>query len=116
MCSRVRPRILAREHHCGRPGVPACDAFCLCEVEQFKTLGLERCRTTPEALTDKQGYCYVDDTLAPGEQPSDQRVRDRLASIAECPATQRRLLRFSSEVPAKGAVALIACTGKALED
>jgi hypothetical protein len=102
--------------HCGRPGVPACESFCLCEVEQFQSPDLERCRKTPEGLSDKQGYCYVDDTLAPGEQPTDENVRARLASIAECPATQRRLLRFSSEVPAKGAVALIACMGKSLGD
>jgi hypothetical protein len=102
--------------HCGRPGAPACEAYCLCEVEQFKSPDLELCRKTSEPLSDKQGYCYVDDTLAPGESPTDQNVRDRLASIAECPATQRRLLRFSSEVPAKGAVALIACTGKPLGD
>jgi hypothetical protein len=109
-------RQLLNGGHCGVPGEPACASYCLCEVEQFENQDLERCRTTPEALSDKQGYCYVDDTLAPGEQPTDDKVRARLASIAECPATQRRLLRFSSEVPAKGAVAFIACTGKTLGD
>jgi hypothetical protein len=106
---------LERAGSCGLPGEVACNDYCLCEVQQFEGTDLERCRTTPEALRDKQGYCYVDESLAPGEAATDDKVRQRLASIAECPATQRRLLRFSSEVPAKGAVAFIGCLGKTLD-
>ena len=107
---------LRNNRHCGGPGDIPCESYCLCEVEQFEGNALQRCRTTPQALTDEQGYCYVDETLAPGESPENELVKARLASVAECPATQRRLLRFSNEVPAKGAVAFIACLGSSLSE
>jgi hypothetical protein len=107
---------LRENGHCGERSDIACANYCLCEVEQFEGDALDRCRTTPQALSNEQGYCYVDETLAPGESLADDDVKARLASVAECPATQRRLLRFSNEVPAKGAVAFIACLGSSLED
>jgi len=100
--------------HCDVAGAPACKDYCLCEVEQFSGPNLDRCQESAEPLSDAQGFCYVDGLPRGNEQASDPQVMARAASVQSCPATQRRVLRFSSEVPAKGSVAYIACTGQAL--
>jgi hypothetical protein len=109
----VRQR-LALEGYCGKDGPIPCDEFCLCEIEQLAGEDLRRCQTDPEALGDAEGYCYVDAEPGPGEAPDDPAVALRAASVGDCPASQRRLLRFSSGVPASGAVAFVACLGKSL--
>jgi hypothetical protein len=105
---------LASAGHCGVPGTPACKDYCLCEVEQFSGANLGRCQGSAEPLSDAQGFCYVDGIPHGTELPTDDQVLQRAASVSKCPATQRRVLRFSSEVPAKGSVAYIACTGEAI--
>lgn len=105
---------LALLGHCDAPGKPACGDYCLCEIEQLSGEALARCQREPQALSDVQGYCYVDAQPRPGEAADSDAVRARERSVAECPPTQRRLLRFTSEVPAKGSVAFISCQGRTL--
>jgi hypothetical protein len=103
---------LKRDGHCGVEGSPACSDYCLCEIEQLSGADLGRCQTEPNAVTNAQGFCYVDARPRPGEPAEAAEARAR--SVASCPPTQRQLLRFTSELPAKGAVAFIACQGKTL--
>jgi hypothetical protein len=105
---------LADSGHCGVPGAPACADYCLCEVEQFSADNLKRCQANADPLSDAQGFCYVDGLPHGTELSTDANVLARAASVSKCPATERRVLRFSSEVPAKGSVAYIACMGQAL--
>jgi hypothetical protein len=100
--------------YCGVPGTPACKDYCLCEVEQFSGANLGRCQGSAEPLSDAQGFCYVDGVPHGTELATDDQVLQRAASVSKCPATQRRVLRFSSEVPARGSVAYIACMGEAI--
>jgi hypothetical protein len=99
---------------CDAPGMPACSEFCLCEIEQLSGSDLDRCQSDPQAVTDAQGFCYVDGLPRPGERPDSAALRARAESVEECPATQRRMLRFTSELPASGAVAFLSCVGKTL--
>nr|PZN17880.1 MAG: hypothetical protein DIU78_23755 [Pseudomonadota bacterium] len=104
----VRQR-LAEDGQCGKGTGIECEAFCLCEVQQYEGEALNRCQTQQADPTSPKGYCYVDGFDNNGE-PSNQ----ELGLLANCPASERQLLRFASEVPVKGAIAFIACLGKAL--
>jgi hypothetical protein len=101
-------RNLEENGYCGTaPGQTSCDAFCLCEIQQFSGAELRRCQTDGSTPTDIFGYCYVDPSTA---SDADRAAQDTI--VASCPDTQKRLLRFAGDnVPAKGAVALIACLG-----
>ena len=99
---------------CGAEGAAACSAYCLCQIDQYTGDDLVACQTGTAEPTEPKGYCYVDGNPAEGEDPNSQAVTARKAIVASCPASQPRLLRFATEVPQKGAVAFIACLGKAL--
>jgi hypothetical protein len=99
---------------CGGNTNTDCNSYCLCQVEQYQGTALEACQTGTAEPDQPKGYCYVDGNPAPGEDPNSQAVAARKAIVAKCPASQQRLLRFATEVPAKGAVAFIACIGDSL--
>jgi hypothetical protein len=93
-------------------GQVSCDSFCLCEIQQFGGDPLRRCQRDASTPTDIYGYCYVDPAAA--TDPAEKAAQD--AIVASCPDTQKRLLRFAGDgVPAKGAVALIACLGATVQ-
>ena len=98
----------------GLPGAPCnsqqscAESYCLCEIEQFTGDRLALCQAvTPPS--DIYGYCYIDpEALEDGSTAQNNANQ----IVASCPSTQRRLLRFAGDnVPAKGAIALIACLG-----
>jgi hypothetical protein len=89
---------LAEGGFCGQAGKPACTDYCMCEIQQYTGDALRNCQTDRAEPTNPKGYCYVES----GEL------------LAKCPASQPQLLRFATDVPQKGAVAFIACLGKAL--
>src|SRR5690606_29614539 len=99
---RVGAHALAGSGVCGADAGPSCDDRCLCELPQFEGADLARCQSGAELPPQPAGYGYVD-----GERGGAQ-----AALVPKCPATERRLLRFSPEVPANGATAFIACAGK----
>ncbi|HLV66383.1 MAG TPA: hypothetical protein VKY73_11255 [Polyangiaceae bacterium] len=99
---RIVAQELAGSGFCGGDAGTSCDDMCLCELQQFEGADLERCQSGAELPPQPAGYCYVD-----GERGGAQ-----AALVSKCPATERRLLRFSPEVPANGATAFIACAGK----
>ena len=94
--------------YCGEAGLPNCDTFCLCEIEQFTGANLDRCQGETTTPTDIYGYCYVDPSTA--MDAASMNAQNQI--VASCPDTQKRLLRFTGEnVPAKGSIAMIACLG-----
>jgi hypothetical protein len=90
---------------CDVPGQPACSSFCACEIVQERTPAeIEACRQGQGA---PPGFCYLDDPASP--------------ALKNCPANQKRLLRFvdsdsAHPTPARDAVALIACIGAPLHE
>jgi hypothetical protein len=105
---------LAEGGYCSESGGTRCDQYCLCEISQYTGDDLTNCQTQQAEPTSPKGYCYVDGNPAPGEDPGSNDVAARRQIVANCPASQPRLLRFATEVPQKGAIAFIACLGKAL--
>ena len=100
---------LHESSYCGDENNPPCDSFCLCEIQQFTDTNLARCQSETTTPTDIYGYCYVDPSTAMDGSPA-QNAQNQI--VASCPPTQKRLLRFTGEnVPAKGAIAMIACLG-----
>jgi hypothetical protein len=99
---------------CGdTPGLPRCDDFCMCKLEQFTGNDLLQCVETqlgsdPGGL---YGYCYVDPTVdVDGDGDPDAHP----SLLESCDPTQKRILRFmGSNVPAKDGLAFIACIGEA---
>jgi len=83
---------------CGAAGLPPCDQACTCEIKQLTGADLSACVQGQETVA---GFCYEDD-------PSS-------ATLQQCPADQRQLLRFvdgkNTKTPLPGAMAFTACGG-----
>ena len=81
---------------CGSTTGVDCNGFSMCEIQQFSGDDLAACQAGQEPGA---GYCYVDSGPL----------------VEACKATERRILQFTGEnVPAKGAIAVIACLGATL--
>ena len=124
LVSPVRTQ-LQRTGNCGGKTGKPCQDFCLCEilpaggqitdqttggVEITDQAALNTCQTNPLTSTFV-GYCYVDEAQ---QIPADAAARQ--AILEKCPATQKRILRFSDGTPAKGSIAFIACLGSPVTD
>jgi hypothetical protein len=94
-----------RNSPCGM-GDPGCTRACLCEVLQVQqvtgnpTNALDVCRENEDAA-GVEGWCYVD---------ADQGLGNP-ALVENCPATQRRLLRFVGRGLEPNSTTFVACTG-----
>ncbi len=96
---------LRDSEYCDVTGQQACNKYCLCEIDQLPD-ATQPCKASATTPTNQYGYCYIDPEIADAAQANAETL------VASCPSTQRRLLRFAGEnVPAKGAIALIACLG-----
>ncbi|HWO11594.1 MAG TPA: hypothetical protein VNN80_19000 [Polyangiaceae bacterium] len=90
---------------CGS-GDPNCNNACLCEVLQVQQVtsnpadALDICRNDLEA-SGVEGWCYIDADLGIGNPEL----------VANCPATQRRLLRFVGRGLEANSTTFVACTG-----
>jgi len=93
----------------GRPcgeADPNCTRACLCEVLQVQQVqtnppnALEVCRDDPDA-SGVEGWCYVDADQGLGNEEL----------VENCPATQRRLLRFVGRGLEPNTTTFVACTG-----
>lgn len=97
--AKIRDAVIERLRNTGQCGEKTgvdCNGFCMCEILQFSGAELEACQAGQEPGA---GYCYV----------------DRGPLVEACRATERRILQFTGEnVPAKGAIAVIACLGATL--
>jgi hypothetical protein len=87
---------------------PGCNRACLCEVLQVQdanpnpTEALRSCRED-ENTSGIEGWCYVADT-------STQQIGSS-ALVAECPPTQRQILRFVGGGLGDNTTTFVACKG-----
>ena len=86
---------------------PGCTRACLCEVQQVQQVdrpdaqkALQVCKNDVDA-TGVEGWCYVDD---------DKRTSNP-ELVANCPATQKRLLRFVGRGLGANTTTFVACNG-----
>ena len=92
---------------------PQCLNACLCEVLQVQEeaananpeQALNLCQNDLEA-PGIEGWCYVADT-------GDQQVGNA-ALVEDCPATERRLLRFVGQGLGPNTITFVACQGSSL--
>jgi len=94
---------------CGGAGQTPCEDLCLCDIQQYSG---ELQRTCQTSLTPDPGmipgFCYVD----PSQASDPEESAAESAVVANCPASQKRLIRFLGEgTPARGAITTIACSG-----
>jgi hypothetical protein len=93
---------LNRANQCGQGTTLRCDLFTLCKIEPLQGAPLRACQEEPTPDARTYGYCYVADT-------PDQKIGNP-ELVAACPDAERRSLRFVGDnVPAAGAVVVIAC-------
>jgi len=90
---------------CDVDGRPACATMCLCELPQLDD---PSCQNVPgvERNSPRPGYCYVD--------PAEGLGREEV--VADCPLSQKRMLRIvgdahERQAPAPGSAVFIACAG-----
>ena len=99
---------------CDSPNQPACNTMCLCLLPQETGANLSICQNAIDGSQDNSvppGYCYVD--------PFGQPPIGNPEIVKNCPATEKRVLRFAgntlqSAVPLAGAFVFTACQGSAL--
>jgi hypothetical protein len=98
---------------CGGGNRPACASMCLCLLNQESGADLNTCQTGDEnaALGLPPGYCYIDPAAGVGSE----------GLVANCPETQRRILRYvgnnindNKVVPLAGSTVFTACQGSAV--
>jgi hypothetical protein len=78
----------------------------LCELAPASGPGLEECLNATAGSTTP-GYCYID--------PFGETPQGNAELVANCPATNKQILRFvGPETPKPGATAFIACLGATL--
>lgn len=82
---------------CDIAGKPACDDYCGCELIQKSGSALEACQQEEGALTGDAGWCYLDPDAGAGNP----------AIVANCPVTQRRLVRVGG---VQNQMLTLACT------
>ncbi|MCC6214533.1 MAG: hypothetical protein IT376_06665 [Polyangiaceae bacterium] len=95
-------RQLRATGQCGGTPRGGCEDLCVCELPTPSAAAREACATDPRPVQDEVAWCYLE------EGPL----------VAECPATERRLLRFvgteATPTPRPGAVLTLACLGAGL--
>ena len=100
----VRDSML-RNGECDNPnikGSPACNTLCACEIVEAQGAALSTCRSMTDAKAQNPAYCYVDPEKGLGDA----------GLVKECPATQKRLLRFvGADTPRTGSLTFMACQG-----
>jgi hypothetical protein len=102
----VRSRLLADDQQpCGSD--TTCQNVCLCEVQQVTDPAeLNACQQDVDA-TGIEGWCYIADT-------EDQEIGNP-ALVANCPATERRLLRFVGAGLRPNTVTYVSCQGSSFD-
>jgi hypothetical protein len=105
--AEIHARLLsAYAERCGA-GDPGCARACLCEVEQIRSASDRLACQNSDGALGVEGWCYVADT-------PDQQVGNP-ALVRECPATERRLLRFVGDGLADDSLTFAACTGASIQ-
>lgn len=91
----------------------ACEDYHMCALKQLYGEAGRDCLMSPEVEdSGPPGYCYVDPSLKnkDGEYIAGGGLDQENRLVANCPASERRLLRFVGEdTPRPGSVTVIAC-------
>ncbi|MCC6214535.1 MAG: hypothetical protein IT376_06675 [Polyangiaceae bacterium] len=101
--SKVAAAVRKQLKATGQCGTAAasCDDLCLCELPPPGEAARAACETDPNPVQSEVAWCYIE------EGPL----------VDQCPATERRLLRFvgtaATPTPRTGAIMSIACLGAA---
>ena len=95
---------------CDNAGNPACTSMCVCQLQQESGSNLATCQNATDGSqsTLPPGFCYVDPSNGAGSNA---------AVVAQCPSTDRRLLRFVGNnrsggghpVPLPGSYIFLSC-------
>jgi hypothetical protein len=89
---------------CGGNSGVSCASYCMCEIIQFSGAELDTCQNSETDPMNIYGYCYVDPYADPPQ--------GNPALVADCPDTQRQIIRFlGPDVPKPRALGFIACLG-----
>jgi hypothetical protein len=104
--SAIRGRLLSDDQRpCGSD--TTCQNVCLCEVQQVTNPAeLTACQEQVDA-TGIEGWCYIADT-------EDQKIGNA-ELVANCPATERRLLRFVGAGLRPNTVTYVSCQGSSFD-
>jgi hypothetical protein len=90
---------------CGGTSGVACADYCLCRILQASGTALDQCQAGDPAAPP--GYCYIDEGIA---QATGNPILDN------CDPTEKQVLSFVGEdMPAKGSIAFIACSGQTFD-
>jgi hypothetical protein len=84
---------------CGSAPLPACERYCVCELPELTGDTLTSCLNDPNYAGTDTGYCYVD----PAQNAGSALV------VESCPATRKRVVRFSGDAPSAGATPFVDC-------
>jgi hypothetical protein len=106
--AEIHDRLLASfSERCG-PEDPTCAQACQCEVQQIRKVADRLACQNSDDGSGVEGWCYVADT-------ADQQVGNP-ALVRDCPATERRLLRFVGEGLAENSLTFVACKGATITE
>jgi len=100
---------------CGGDSGVSCDTFCGCEIDQTPGVAsdhgaeLYACQNDLIVAANVDGFCVIDQGRTDASSAPAPLGNPTL--VAECPANEKRLLRFvGAGQPASGATAFIGCT------
>jgi len=101
---------------CGGDAGVGCDSFCGCEIVQAPGLAndqsseLYACQNQVSVAPSSNGFCLIDQNRRDGSGAPAPLGNPVL--VAECPANQKRLLRFvGASTPEREAFAFLGCPG-----
>ena len=118
LVAAVRTALKGTNCETGIEGSPVCSDVCLCGIHQYSSadnaadrdLCLQSASDAPGVSTP--GYCYID-AMDPNPDPATTTNVGNPLLVANCEASQKRLLRFvGADTPARGSVTFIACSGE----
>jgi hypothetical protein len=90
---------------CGGTTGVACADYCLCRILQLTDQGLAQCQAGDPAAPP--GYCYIDEAIA---------TANNNPILDNCDETEKQVLSFvGNDMPAKGSIGFIACSGKTFD-
>ena len=101
---------------CGGGSDTSCDDYQMCKIVELTDAARTECLTTPGEASafDNAGFCYVDPAL---QNDAGDFIAGGAAAnpiVANCPASERRLLRFVGErTPTPNSITFVACTADA---
>jgi hypothetical protein len=93
---------------CGGTSGVRCDTFCGCEIQQTSGADLDACQNDLTPAATANGFCVID--LMHTDENGAPAPLGNPALVSQCPANEKRLLRFvNAGQPAPDATLFIGC-------